>query len=55
MCNPQPKVGRNREVTAVYWNSIAYHKKQIDAGVVKATNCVLLHQMDFGSEIPSME
>jgi len=34
---------------------IAYHKKQIDEGMVKATNCVLLHQMDFGDEIPSME
>ena len=55
MCNPQPKVERNREVTAVYFNSIAYHKKQADAGGVKATNCVMLHQMDFGKDIPSME
>ena len=55
MCNPQPKVERNREVTAVYYNCISYHKKQADAGVVKATNCVMLHQMDFGKDIPSVE
>jgi hypothetical protein len=55
MCNPQPKVNRNVEVTTVYYNSIAYHKKQVDAGVIKATNCVMLHQMDFRSEIPTKD
>ncbi len=55
MCNPQPKTDRCFEVSAVWRNSIAYHNKQIAAGVVKAFNCVMLSQMDFKSDIPSMD
>ncbi len=55
MCNPQPRTDRSSEVSVVWWNNIAYYNKQIAAGVVKATNCVMISKMDFKSEIPSMD